>query len=215
MTKPVVLASSSPRRRELLDKTGLKFMVDAAEINEDHGRRMKASELAKTISLEKAKAVADRHPCSIIIAADTVGVLDGRPLGKPRDEDEARRMLGMLSGKCHTVVTGFTILDTETGKAISKAVETKVYFRKLDSEEIKAYVRTGEPLDKAGAYAIQGMGALLVEKIEGDYYNVIGLPLSALARELNKFGVSLPCGLIPAAPRIPRPTSQLKKPPVN
>jgi len=192
MTKPVVLASSSPRRRELLEKTGLKFMVDAAEINEDHSRRMKAAELAKTISLEKAKAVAARHPCSIIIAADTFGVLDGTLLGKPRDADEARDILGMLSGKCHTVVTGFTILDTETGKAISTAVETKVYFRKLDSEEIKAYVRTGEPLDKAGAYAIQGMGALLVEKIEGDYYNVIGLPLSSLARELKRFGVKLP-----------------------
>ena len=192
MSKPLVLASSSPRRRELLDKTGLKFMVDAAEINEDHGRRMKPAELAKTISLEKAKAVAARHPCSIIIAADTFGVLDGRLLGKPRDADEARDILGMLSGKCHTVVTGFTILDTETGKAVSKAVETKVYFRKLDSEEIKAYVRTGEPLDKAGAYAIQGMGALLVEKIEGDYYNVIGLPLSSLARELKRFGINLP-----------------------
>ena len=192
MTKPVVLASSSPRRREILEKTGLKFMVDAAEINEDHGRRMKPAELAKTISLEKAKVVAARHPCSIIIAADTFGVLDGRLLGKPRDEDEARLMLESMGGRRHRVVTGFTILDTETGKAVSKAVETKVYFRKLDSEEIEAYVKTGEPLDKAGAYAIQGMGALLVEKIEGDYYNVIGLPLSSLARELKRFGVKLP-----------------------
>ena len=215
MTKPVVLASSSPRRREILEKTGLKFMVDAAEINEDHGRRMKPAELAKTISLEKAKVVAARHPCSIIIAADTFGVLGGRMLGKPRDENAARDMLGRMSGRRHRVVTGFTILDTETGKAVSKAVETKVYFRKLDSEEIEAYVKTGEPLDKAGAYAIQGMGALLVEKIEGDYYNVIGLPLSSLARELKRFGVKLPGGLSTASPRIHRPTSPLKKPPVN
>jgi septum formation protein len=215
MTKPVVLASSSPRRREILEKTGLKFMVDAAEINEDHGRRMKPAELAKTISMEKAKVVAARHPCSIIIAADTFGVLGGRMLGKPRDENAARDMLGRMSGRRHRVVTGFTILDTETGKAVSKAVETKVYFRKLDSEEIEAYLKTGEPLDKAGAYAIQGMGALLVEKIEGDYYNVIGLPLSSLARELKRFGVKLPGGLSTASPRIHRLTSPLKKPPVN
>ena len=175
----------------MLEKTGLKFMVDAAEINEDHGRRMNPAELAKTISLEKAKAAADRHPCAIIIAADTFGVLGGRLLGKPRDEDEARDMLGRMGGRRHVVVTGFTILDTETGKAVSKTVETKVYFRKLHGEEIEAYVRTGEPLDKAGAYAIQGLGALLVEKIEGDYCNVIGLPLTSLARELKRFGVKI------------------------
>lgn len=215
MTKPVVLASSSPRRRDLLEKTGLTFTVDAAEINEDHDRGMRPAELAKTISLKKAKAAAARHPCSIIIAADTFGVLAGRLLGKPRGEDEARDMLGRMAGRCHTVVTGFTILDTETGKAVSKAVETKVYFRKLCSEEIEAYMRTGEPLGKAGAYAIQGLGALLVEKIEGDYYNVVGLPLASLARELKRFGVNLPSDLSLAAQPIPRPASPLKKPPAN
>jgi len=215
MTKPVVLASSSPRRRELLEKTGLKFIADAAEIFEDHGRRMRPAELAKIISLEKAKAVAARHPGSIIIAADTFGMLDGRLLGKPRDQEEARDMLKRMSGRRHRVITGFTILDTATGKTVSKAVETRVYFRELGKEEIAAYAGTGEPLDKAGAYAIQGLGAQLVERIEGDYYNVIGLPLSALAGELNKFGVNLPSGLIPAAPRIHRLTSPLKKPPVN
>jgi septum formation protein len=192
MTKPVVLASSSPRRRELLEKTGLKFTVDVAEINEDHGRRMKPAELAKTISLEKAKAVAVRHPGSIIIAADTFGVLGGSLLGKPPDEDGARNMLKRMSGRCHSVVTGFAILDTDTGQYVSKAVETKVYFRKLDDEEIAAYVRTGEPLDKAGAYAIQGRGALLVDKIDGDYNNVVGLPLGSLAQELKRFGVNIP-----------------------
>jgi septum formation protein len=101
-------------------------------------------------------------------------------------------MLGSMGGKRHVVITGFTILDTETGKTVSKAVETKVYLRKLTGEEIEAYLHTGEPLDKAGAYAIQGLGALLVKKIEGDYYNVIGLPLTSLARELKKFGVNLP-----------------------
>ncbi|MCX5997611.1 MAG: Maf family protein [Chloroflexi bacterium] len=215
MIKPIVLASASPRRRELLEKTGLKFIVDAAEINEDHDRRIKPAELAKTISLEKAKAVAARHPRSIIIAADTFGVMDGRLLGKPRDEEEARDMLLRMSGRRHSVITGFSILDTENGESISEAVETRVYFRKLDKEEIEAYVKTGEPLDKAGAYAIQGLGALLVEKIGGDYYNVIGLPLSSLARGLKRFGVNLPGDLNAALPRIPRPASPLKKPPVN
>lgn len=192
MTKPIVLASSSPRRRELLEKTGLEFIVDAAEINEDHGRAMKPADLARAISLEKAKMVAARHPCSIIIAADTLGVLGGRLLGKPCDGNGARDMLKTMSGRCHSVVTGFTILDSDSRQVITRTVETKVYFRKLDDEEIEAYVRTGEPLDKAGAYAIQGQGALLVEKIEGDYYNVVGLPLRALVRELKKFGVKLP-----------------------
>ena len=215
MIKPIVLASSSPRRKELLEKIGLNFIIDAAEINEDHGRRIKPAELAKTISLEKAKAVADRHPRSIIIAADTFGVMDGRLLGKPRDEEEARDMLLRMSGRRHSVITGFTILDTETGKSISEAVETRVYFRKLGREEIESYVKTGEPLDKAGAYAIQGLGALLVEKIEGDYCNVIGLPLNSLARGLKRFGVNLPGDLNAALPQIPRPASPLKKPPVN
>jgi len=192
MIKTIVLASSSPRRKELLESIGLKFVVDPVEVAEDLKRKLKPAELAKTISLEKARAAASRHPGCIIIAADTFGLLNGEIMGKPRDEEEARRMLRSLGGRCHRVVTGFTILDTETSKAISKAVETKVYFRELDSEEIEAYVKTGEPLDKAGAYAIQGLGALLVERIEGDYYNVIGLPLSSLALELKRFGVKLP-----------------------
>ena len=187
-----MLASASPRRRELLENIGLKFSVDPAEIAEIQAGRFKPAGLAKALSLRKAQAVASRHAGSIIIAADTLGVLDGVTLGKPADDRHARSMLAALSGRCHSVITGFTVIDTATDRAVTRAVETKVYFRKLDRLEIAGYVKTGEPLDKAGAYAIQGLGAMLVERIEGDYYNVIGLPLCALTGVLRKFDITLP-----------------------
>lgn len=192
MIGQVVLASASPRRRELLENIGLKFSVDPAEIVEIQAHRLKPAGLAKALSLRKAKAVAPRHANSIIIAADTLGVLDGMILGKPADAAHARKMLAALSGRCHSVITGFTVIDTSTDRAVTRVVETKVYFRKIGRMEIAGYVNTGEPLDKAGAYAIQGLGALLVERIEGDYYNVIGLPLCALAGVLRRFGITLP-----------------------
>jgi len=186
-----VLASVSPRRRELLENIGLKFTVDPAEIAEIQATNLKPAELAKELSRHKARAAASRHADSIIIAADTFGVLDGVILGKPVDERHACNMLAGLSGRCHSVITGFTVIDSATGRIVSRAVETRVYFRKLSRSEIARYVKTGEPLDKAGAYAIQGLGALLVERIEGDYYNVIGLPLCALVGVLRRFGVTL------------------------
>jgi septum formation protein len=192
MAKDIVLASSSPRRSELLLNMGLKFSVDLSEIREEQHAGLKPAELAKMLSLNKARAAAARHAGSIIIAADTIGVLDGRILGKPLDASHARKMLAQMSGRCHRVITGFTVIDSATGKTVSRTVETKVYFRKLSRAEIVRYVETGEPLDKAGAYAIQGLGALLVERIEGDYNNVIGLPLTALVQVLRSFGIRLP-----------------------
>ncbi len=192
MTRSVVLASASPRRRELLENIGLKFTVDPVEIPEVMTTGLKPVGLAKALSLHKAQAAASRHTGSIIIAADTFGVLDGVILGKPVDAGHARRMLKELSGRRHSVITGFTVIDSATGRAVSRAVETRVYFRKLGRSEIARYVETGEPLDKAGAYAIQGLGALLVAKIEGDYYNVMGLPLCALASVLRRFDITLP-----------------------
>ena len=192
MTKPIVLASASPRRKELLKNLGLTFTVDRAEATEILNIGLKPAELAKSISLRKAQAAASRHADSIIIAADTFGVLDGVILGKPVDAHHASKMLAELSGRCHSVITGFTVIDSTTGRIVSRSVETRVYFRKLSRSEIGRYVKSGEPLDKAGAYAIQGLGALLVERIEGDYYNVIGLPLCALAEVLKRFGITLP-----------------------
>lgn len=187
--KRIVLASASPRRKELLEKLGLTFEVDPSGDAEEAASGLEPHELAKAISLAKAKAVAARHKDAIIIAADTFGVLRGKVIGKPRNAAEAHEMLGRLSGKVHSVITGFTILDSDSGRTATQSVETRVRIKKLTPEEIDAYVKTREPLDKAGAYAIQGIGAVIVDRIEGDYYNVVGLPLGALAESLKEFGV--------------------------
>jgi septum formation protein len=189
--KEIVLASSSPRRKELLRLIGLKFRVDPAEYEERMDLNMPPHRLARHLSLEKAKSVAARYNDAIIIAADTFILFRGSLMGKPHTAQEAKRMLEMLNGKTHSVITGYTVIDTKTGKKISKSIETKVCFRRLTAEEIASYARTGEPLDKAGGYAIQGLGATLIKEIDGDYFNVIGLPLSSLAAVLKTFGVAV------------------------
>ncbi|MDD5039136.1 MAG: Maf family protein [Dehalococcoidales bacterium] len=187
----IILASASPRRKELLEKLGLKFKVEPGNHEEDILSGLNPHQLARNLSLEKAKTVAGKHKNAIVIAADTIGVFKGQVLGKPHTPIEARNMLKTLSGKSHSVITGFTIIDTSSHKTITKSVETKVYIKKLTLKEINAYVKSGEPLDKAGAYAIQGLGSIIVEKIEGDYFNVVGLPLSALAASLKEFGINI------------------------
>jgi septum formation protein len=189
--KPIILASASPRRRELLALVGLKFIVDAGEYEEDMNTDLSPPELAKFLSRKKAEDVAGRHKNAIIIAADTFIVFQGALMGKPSDEGEAKVMLKKLSGKTHSVITGYTIIDTESRKRLSRVIETRVSFKRLTMQEIDAYVRSKEPLDKAGAYAIQGLGSVVVRKIEGDYFNVIGLPLSSLADSLKRFGVAV------------------------
>ena len=187
----IVLASASPRRKELLALAGLKFTVDAGDYEEDLGLNLKPRDLAKFLSREKARAVSYKYGNALIIAADTFIVFRNELMGKPHTAREAARMLTLLSGKSHAVITGYTVLDTKSGKTVSRSVETKVWFKRLSPAEIRAYVKTGEPLDKAGAYAIQGRGSLIVRKIEGDYCNVIGLPLAALAETLRRFGVRI------------------------
>lgn len=146
-------------------------------------------ELAKKLSLGKASDVADSQEGAVVIGADTFIAFEGKVLGKPINENDAKEMLKRMSGKSHSVITGFTIIDTDSKQTLSHAVETKVYFKKLTNEEIDSYVSTGEPLDKAGSYAIQGLGAILVEKIEGDYFNVMGLPLNSLVEKLKEFDI--------------------------
>ena len=187
--KRIILASASPRRKELLEKIGLKFEVEPSNYAEDMHSKLSPNELARSISLEKAKVVAGRHKNAIVIAADTFIVFRGKILGKPNSLAEARKMLMTLKGKSHSVITGFTILDSDQNKVLTKSVETIIHIRNLTSEEVDAYVKSREPLDKAGAYAIQGLGSVIVEKIEGDYFNVIGLPLSALVEGLKEFGI--------------------------
>ncbi len=189
--KTIILASASPRRKELLEKLGLKFEVEPSNYEEKISSELQPHELAKSLSLEKAKLVAKNRSNALVIAADTFIVCEGKILGKPQTETEAQKMLGAISGRQHSVITGFTIIDTESKKTLSKSVETKVYIKILTSNEIDDYVKSKEPLDKAGAYAIQGLGSVFVERIEGDYHNVIGLPLSALAESLKEFGVNV------------------------
>jgi len=189
--KRIILASASPRRKELLEKIGLKFEVEPSNYAEDMHSRLSPDKLARAISLEKARVVARKYKNAIVIAADTFIVFGGKIMGKPNTEAEARKMLMTLRGKSHSVITGFTIMDTEENKVLTKSVETIIHIKNLTPEEIDAYVRSKEPLDKAGAYAIQGLGSVIVERIEGDYFNVMGLPLSALAEGLKEFGIHI------------------------
>jgi septum formation protein len=187
--KKIILASASPRRKEILALTGLRFRVEPSDYEETLDNAIKPHNLAKRLSLKKARAVAGKYRDALIIAADTFIVFREKLLGKPHTSKEARNMLAMLNGKSHSVITGYTVLDTGTGKKITRSIETKVWFKKMSSQELDAYVATKEPLDKAGAYAIQGRGAAIVKKIEGDYLNVVGLPLFDLADSLKKFGI--------------------------
>lgn len=189
--KAIILASASPRRKELLEQIGLSFRVEPSNYQENIRFDLEPHDLARALSLEKARLVARNHRNALVIAADTFIVFEGKILGKPRTETQAKEMLETMSGKPHSVITGFTIIDADSNKTVSRSVETRVHLRKLGSNEIDAYVRSKEPLDKAGAYAIQGLGSVIVEKIEGDYFNVIGLPLSALAESLKEFGVHI------------------------
>jgi septum formation protein len=189
--KEIILASASPRRKEILEITGLNFHICASDYEEELDLPLKPHKLARFLSLKKAEAVAHKYTDSIIIAADTFIYYKNRLLGKPHTDKEAEKMLGLLNGKVHSVITGFTIIDTGNGQIISKSVVTKVHFKKITDEEISAYVRSKEPLDKAGAYAVQGLGAVFIEKIEGDFFNVMGLPLCTLTECLKKFGVNV------------------------
>ena len=185
----IILASQSPRRRELLERMGVRdFRIVTPDIDEHMDRALPPQELVGRISLEKALAVQEQEGnAAIIIAADTVVALDGAVLGKPADELEAFKMLSTLSGCRHQVYTGVTVLRGEERYTVSE--ETTVTFRELSAEEIDRYIATGEPMDKAGAYGIQGYGALLVEGIQGDYYNVMGLPVCRLGCLLRQLGV--------------------------
>ena len=186
----IILASKSPRRRALLEQMGVRsFRVVTPDIDEHMERDLPPAELVRRISEEKALAVAAQVEADdIVIAADMVVALDGVVLGKPADQEEAFRMLCLLSGCRHQVYTGLTVLRGKQTYSVWE--ETAVTFRTLTGEEIEAYIATGEPMDKAGAYGIQGYGALLIQGITGDYYNVMGLPVCRLGQILGELGVN-------------------------
>ena len=185
--KSFVLASGSPRRRELLAQLGVNPIIWASDIAENNSSNERPESMAMSLALQKALEASSKFQNDIVLAADTIVVVDGRVMGKPRDNDEAYYMLKDLSGRSHEVITGFAIIDNSENTKVVEYEKTLVTFRTLDHERIMAYIDSGEVLDKAGAYGIQGKGALLVEKIEGCYFNVVGLPLSRLEANLNKY----------------------------
>ena len=185
----IILASQSPRRKELLERMGIRdFETISPNVDESAFRGLPPEELVRRLSAEKAAAVAGRAgEDAIVIAADTVVALEGAVLGKPADELDAFKMLSALSGVRHQVYTGVTVC--RGGEKQTAHEVTDVTFRELSEREIEDYISTGEPMDKAGAYGIQGYGALLIQGISGDYYNVMGLPVCRLSGMLARFGV--------------------------
>lgn len=184
----IVLASGSPRRRELLERIGASFTVRTPEVDETVPEGLFPRETVEYLSRVKADAV-EAGPDEVVVAADTMVFLDGSRLGKPRDAADALRMLTALQGRAHTVCTGVTVRQGR--RCLTESEVTTVYFRAASREELERYVATGEPMDKAGGYGIQSRGGLLAERLEGDFTNVIGLPLPRLARMLARFGVIL------------------------
>ena len=186
----LILASQSPRRRELLARLGLTFTIRPADIDETMDPARSPFDEVARLSARKAAAIAETAgDGAVVVAADTVVVLEDRVLGKPRSADEAREMLRSLSGRPHQVMTGMTVL--RSGRAQTDTVVTDVHFRPLEAAEIEAYVASGEPMDKAGAYGIQGLASVFVDRLDGDYYNVMGLPLCRLCQMLRAAGVEV------------------------
>ena len=184
----IILASASPRRLELMALAGIEFSVLPADINEEVLPGEKPAEHVMRLSREKADAVAGTTNGRFFIGADTVVVLDGRILGKPSDDAEAFRMLSELSGRNHEVVTGFSVFDKVSGIHLTRCVRTEVTFKELSEAEIRAYIATGCPMDKAGAYAMQGGAVHFIRSICGSYTNVIGLPMTELYETLSQLG---------------------------
>ena len=182
-----ILASASPRRAEILKNAGFDFDVIVSDADESLPDKIPADEAVLLLSKIKAESVCKNNLGSVVLGCDTVVSLDGNILGKPKDEAEAFEMLRTLSGKVHKVFTGVTITDTE--KTVSFVSKTKVAFYPLSDETIHSYIATGEPMDKAGAYGIQGFGGVLVRNIDGDYFSVMGLAINESARVLSEFGI--------------------------
>lgn len=188
MKEKIVLASASPRRRELLEMLGCQVEVRPSNAPEETGSLTNPKDIVAALAAQKARAV-PKTLQELVLGADTVVAIDGAVLGKPEDREQAKKMLTLLSGREHSVYTGFCLIQGD--REIIGTEETRVLFRPLSQQEIEAYLDTGEPFDKAGAYGIQGKGCLLVEKISGDFYNVVGLPVSRIFAELKQWEMTV------------------------
>ncbi len=183
-----ILASASPRRKELLSKAGFEYEVCPADIDETLPDGINAEEAVRILAEKKAAYVLEKNPGAVVLGADTVVVLDGKILGKPKDAEDAKIMLMSLSGREHKVCTGICVCSAE--KKISKTESAKVYFYPFGEKTAERYVESGEPMDKAGAYGIQGIGSVLVRKIDGDFFTIMGLPIAEAVRMLSEFSVT-------------------------
>ncbi len=181
----LILASGSPRRKELLALLNIPFEVVVSNFDEKIDQDKKLEDEIKRLSFGKAKSVFEKNEDAVVIGADTIVTIDNKVLGKPKDIEDAKRMLTLLSNNVHTVITGVTIISKD--KTETFASSSKVYFDQLTDDEIKEYILTKEPMDKAGAYAIQGIGSKFIKKIEGDYYSIVGLPINQIYQKLRAF----------------------------
>lgn len=186
--KKLILASQSPRRKQLLEQVRIPFSIFPSDVDEAYDKNESPQKIVQLLAEKKAEYVLEKMDGAVVIGSDTLVVLDDEILGKPKDDNDAKRMLKQLSGRTHSVVTGVAILSKE--KRVTFTVETFVSFYELSDDEIEYYVKTKEPLDKAGAYGIQGIGALLVKEMRGDYFSVVGLPIARVVRELAQFGIT-------------------------
>ena len=186
----MILASKSPRRKEILNDFGFDIKIDSIDIDEVSDKIEIVDQLMD-ISKKKSEEVAKKYPDEYVVSADTAVIVDGEMLGKPKSESEAKKMLEKLSGRNHKVITAYTVFNLSKEIAHSSYDTTVVYFKKLTNKEIDWYVGTREPMDKAGAYGIQGKGTILIEKIEGDFYNVMGFPMSKFYEDLKSLGLDI------------------------
>ena len=186
---PLILASASPRREELLRSVGLKFKIIPADVDETYFQGESPRAHVRRLSRDKAGAIASQYPKALVLGADTIVVIDGQILGKPKNKKQAREMLQRLSNRQHTVFTGFTITCIRAGTSRTKVVQSTVQFKNISPEETAWYVNGDEPYDKAGGYAAQGKGASFIQAIRGSYTNVIGLPLCEVVEALKHLGV--------------------------
>jgi septum formation protein len=186
----LILASSSPRRKELLENLQLSFEVSGSDVDESFSEEWTPEEIVMNLAQRKSKHIAEQNLSAYVIGSDTVVVIDGQVLGKPKNHSEAIQMLKRLSGRTHSVYTGVSIYAPD--RHVEFYEKTDVVFWELTDDEINGYVNTGEPFDKAGAYGIQGFGSMLVKKIDGDYFSVVGLPVARTIRELRKLGYVTP-----------------------
>jgi septum formation protein len=188
----IILASASPRRKEILENANVKFDIIKSTIDEVILDQELPSQVVMRLAFEKCMDIASKNESDLVIGADTIVVLDNIILGKPKDKEDATSMIKKLSGKTHQVITGISLVNLNVNKKIIDYVVSNVKFKDLSEEDIKDYIQTNESLDKAGAYGIQGYGAMLVEEIQGDYFNIVGLPISRLSDLLKKhFSINL------------------------